>query len=114
MAGNLVARAIVEGDETWRKFTPFELVWAGGVFGRTAAQLRVWIKRLTDTSAERRAQVRYAARRSEAGPEAQSADPGTAASESIVPPDDRVDEAEPAALPDPGPPHEASHQHGGD
>jgi len=63
MAGNLVARGIVEGDETWRKFTPFELVWAGGLFGRAAAQLRVWIKRLTDTAAERRAKARETARR---------------------------------------------------
>jgi len=27
MAGNLIARAIVEGDQTWREFSPFELVW---------------------------------------------------------------------------------------
>ncbi len=114
MAGNLVARAIVEGDETWRKFTPFELVWAGGVFGRTAAQLRVWIKRLTDASAERRAQARHAARRSESEPQAPTAAADTAASGSIVPPDGRVDEAEPAARQDSRPPHEASHQHGGD
>lgn len=63
MAGNLVARAIVEGDETWRKFTPFELVWAGGIFGRAAAQLRVWIKRQTDAAAERRAKAREVAQR---------------------------------------------------
>jgi gamma-glutamylputrescine oxidase len=114
MAGNLVARAVVEGDETWRKFTPFELVWAGGVFGCTAAQLRVWIKRLTDASAERRAQARYAAQRSESEPQAQSATTDTAPSESIVPADGRVDDAEAAVRQDSEPPHEASHQHGGD
>src|SRR5579864_977166 len=64
MAGNLVARGIVEGDETWRKFTPFELVWAGGIFGRAAAQLRIWIKRQTDAAAERRAKAREMAQRS--------------------------------------------------
>jgi hypothetical protein len=64
MAGNLVARGLVEGDETWRKFTPFELVWAGGLFGRAAAQLRVWIKRQTDAAAERRAKAREMAQRS--------------------------------------------------
>ncbi|HYA04988.1 MAG TPA: FAD-binding oxidoreductase [Xanthobacteraceae bacterium] len=58
MAGNIIARAIVEGDQTWRQFTPFELVWAGGVFGRVAAQLRVWIKRLRDSVEERRAKAR--------------------------------------------------------
>ncbi len=63
MAGNIVARAIVEGDATWRQFTPFELVWAGGAFGRAAAQARVWIKRLRDHIDERRAKAREAAHR---------------------------------------------------
>jgi glycine/D-amino acid oxidase-like deaminating enzyme len=63
MAGNIIARAIVEGDQTWRQFTPFELVWAGGVFGRAAAQLRVWIKRLRDAIEERRAKAREHAHR---------------------------------------------------
>ena len=26
MAGNLIARAILDGDQTWRQFTPFEIV----------------------------------------------------------------------------------------
>ena len=63
MAGNIIARAIVEGDETWRQFTPFELVWAGGVFGRAAAQARVWIKGLRDRFEERRAKARELAHR---------------------------------------------------
>ncbi len=63
MGGNLIARAIVEGDQTWRQFTPFELVWAGGVFGRAAAQTRVWVKRLRDAVEERRARAREAAHR---------------------------------------------------
>ncbi len=63
MAGNIIARAIVEGDQTWRQFTPFELVWAGGVFGRVAAQMRVWIKRLRDRIEERRAKARELAQR---------------------------------------------------
>ncbi len=63
MAGNLIARAIVEGDQTWRQFTPFELVWAGGVAGRVAIQLRAWIKRFRDRAAERRAHAREIAHR---------------------------------------------------
>ena len=63
MAGNLIARAIVEGDQTWRQFTPFELVWAGGVFGRTAVQIRTWMRRLRDTLEERRAEAREVAHR---------------------------------------------------
>ena len=55
LAGNLIARAVVDGDQTWRQFTPFELVWAGGVLGRAAAQMRVWLKRLTEAAAERSA-----------------------------------------------------------
>ena len=39
MAGQLIARSILWGDERWRLFSPFELVWAGGVTGRAAGQL---------------------------------------------------------------------------
>ena len=63
MAGNLIARAIVDGDQTWRQFTPFELVWAGGGLGRVAAQTRVWVKRLRDAVLERRSKARELARR---------------------------------------------------
>jgi glycine/D-amino acid oxidase-like deaminating enzyme len=58
MGGNLIARAIVDGDQTWRQFTPFELVWAGGVVGRAAGQIRVWVKRLRAAVEERRAKAR--------------------------------------------------------
>jgi len=36
MAGQLIARSILWGDERWRLFSPFELVWAGGLTGRVA------------------------------------------------------------------------------
>jgi glycine/D-amino acid oxidase-like deaminating enzyme len=39
MAGILIARSILWGDERWRLFSPFELVWAGGTTGRVAAHL---------------------------------------------------------------------------
>jgi gamma-glutamylputrescine oxidase len=42
MAGNIIAQAIVEGDDTWRLFAPFELVWAGGTLGRAAMQVYYW------------------------------------------------------------------------
>jgi glycine/D-amino acid oxidase-like deaminating enzyme len=57
MAGNLIARAIVDGDRTWRQFTPFELVWAGGILGRATAQMYYWMKRLRDAIGERRARA---------------------------------------------------------
>ncbi len=39
MAGQLIARSILWGDERWRLFSPFELVWAGGPIGRVAGQI---------------------------------------------------------------------------
>jgi glycine/D-amino acid oxidase-like deaminating enzyme len=43
MAGQLIARSILWGDERWRLFSPFELVWAGGATGRVAGHLvSIW------------------------------------------------------------------------
>jgi len=43
MAGQLIARSILWGDERWRLFSPFELVWAGGRTGRVVGQaVRMW------------------------------------------------------------------------
>jgi gamma-glutamylputrescine oxidase len=94
MAGNLIARAVVAGDQTWRQFTPFELVWAGGIFGRAVAQMRVWVKRARDGYAERRARARDFVRpvRAEFERPALSARDPTA-SESIVPGSPRTDES---------------------
>src|SRR5215472_6845157 len=36
MAGQLIARGILWGEERWKAFSPFELVWAGGPAGRLA------------------------------------------------------------------------------
>jgi glycine/D-amino acid oxidase-like deaminating enzyme len=38
MAGHLIAGAIVENDDRYRLFEPFELVWAGGRMGRFLAK----------------------------------------------------------------------------
>ena len=42
MAGDLIARAVVDGDDRWRLFRPFELVWAGGRAGRIVMQGAYW------------------------------------------------------------------------
>src|SRR5437763_12497840 len=43
MAGQLIARSILWGDERWRLFSPFELVWAGGTIGRVAGYgIGIW------------------------------------------------------------------------
>lgn len=39
IAGQLIAHSILRGDDRWRLFSPFELVWAGGSGGRVAGQL---------------------------------------------------------------------------
>ena len=97
MAGNLIARAIVDGDQTWRQFTPFELVWAGGIFGRATAQMYYWMKRIRDATVERRAraaemahrrareaEIAMAEREQQAGAEQDAGEQDAA--ESIVPP----------------------------
>ena len=42
IAGEIIARGIIDGDQTWRLFAPYELVWAGGVLGRALAQGIYW------------------------------------------------------------------------
>jgi glycine/D-amino acid oxidase-like deaminating enzyme len=39
IAGQLIAQGILRGDERWRLFSPFELVWAGGPTGRVAGHV---------------------------------------------------------------------------
>jgi len=83
MAGGVIARAIAEGDDTWRRFVPFELVWAGGTIGRAAAQVHYWWYRFNERSKARQARRREAEyRRSEArtaGPEGDAEQTGDAA-----------------------------------
>jgi len=77
MAGELIARGIVESDQTWRLFAPYELVWAGGGLGRALAQGIYWGSRPVERIAQglarqrerarARKQARLAARRSPAG-----------------------------------------------
>jgi gamma-glutamylputrescine oxidase len=58
MAGSIIARAITEADDTWRLFSPYELVWAGGVVGRAVAQGSYWAIRLGEQTAARLARRR--------------------------------------------------------
>jgi gamma-glutamylputrescine oxidase len=71
MAGELIARAILDGDDRWRLFSPYELVWAGGRLGRAAAQAVAWTARVRDAAAERISRYRDAARRQAAAQQAQ-------------------------------------------
>jgi len=62
MAGDLIARAIVERDDRWRLFSAYELVWAGGKVGPPAAQILYWSMQVRDTVEERLSHRREAAR----------------------------------------------------
>jgi gamma-glutamylputrescine oxidase len=42
LGGELVARGMVDNDQTWRMFAPYELVWAGGALGGVLAQGIYW------------------------------------------------------------------------
>src|SRR5207245_123584 len=63
IAGDLIARAIIEGDDRWRLFSPYELVWAGGAWGRAAAQAIFSAGRIFDAAEERLAPGLQEARR---------------------------------------------------
>ncbi|RTL50816.1 MAG: FAD-binding oxidoreductase [Bradyrhizobiaceae bacterium] len=39
MGGDLISRSILWGDDRWKLFAPFELVWAGGTGGRVVGQV---------------------------------------------------------------------------
>jgi hypothetical protein len=63
MAGEMIARAIIEGDDRWRLFSPYELVWAGGRLGRATAQALFWTAQARDGLHARIARYRDRARR---------------------------------------------------
>jgi glycine/D-amino acid oxidase-like deaminating enzyme len=63
MAGEMIARAILDGDDRWRLFSSYELVWAGGGFGRAAARTSFCLMQARDSLAERISRYRDRARR---------------------------------------------------
>ena len=54
MAGQLLARAIADGDDEYQRFAPFALVWAGGQLGRIGVQTSYWWMQLRDRIDEAR------------------------------------------------------------
>ncbi len=90
MAGELIARAITEGDDRWRLFLPYELVWAGGTVGRAVRRVSTWTRWVNDDLAA------HLARRREAEQQRQNAE----ASIAIPPPPPSEPEPQsPAAVP---------------
>jgi gamma-glutamylputrescine oxidase len=87
IAGELVASAILDGDDRWRLFIPFGLVPATGVFGGFATQLAFWSRRLQDRLDEAligRAEQQSAAKATTAPPP-ESPAPESAPPEILVP-----------------------------
>jgi glycine/D-amino acid oxidase-like deaminating enzyme len=93
MAGQLIVRSILWGDERWRLFSPFELVWAGGTTGRVAGHLiGMWSRgssaaagtlaryreRLREQERKREARLAEANRLAGTGPARPRAPPGRA------------------------------------
>lgn len=74
MAGQLIARSILWGDDRWRLFSPFELVWAGGATGRVAGHLIGMWERGTAAAAGALARYREGARARERVREAKLAE----------------------------------------
>jgi hypothetical protein len=66
VAGSLLARAIVENDDSWRLFLPYDLVWAGGALGRAVRQGTSWWKRTRISLAARGARRRQKLARADA------------------------------------------------
>jgi gamma-glutamylputrescine oxidase len=54
MAGQLLARAIADGDDEYRRFAPFAPLWAGGQLGRVGVQASYWWMQLRDRIDEAR------------------------------------------------------------
>jgi gamma-glutamylputrescine oxidase len=54
MAGVLVARAIAEGDDAYRRFSPFAPRWAFGQLGRLGVQGSYWLMQIKDKRDESR------------------------------------------------------------
>lgn len=73
MAGAVIARAIVDNDDTWRLFLPYDLVWSGGTAGRIVRHgMSLW-RRQRETArasaARKREQARIEAERLSTDPE---------------------------------------------
>lgn len=100
MAGNILARAIVDGDDSWRLFSPYEFVWAGGKLGRAVKQVFYWVDRARARYEARQAREREAEVERANVREPQFGDRRSARVEpDIVPAADLPAEPVPASLP---------------
>lgn len=54
MGANMIADALVHGDDRWRLFQPFKVRWGGGPIGRAGTQMAYWGMQFNDRLQERR------------------------------------------------------------
>ena len=47
-AAEVIARGVVDGDDSWQVFSRYDLVWAGGAFGRAAMQVMYSSRRMRE------------------------------------------------------------------
>ena len=107
MAGLLVARSILWGDERWRLFSPFELVWAGGPTGRLAGHMIGMWTRSSSAAAGTLARYRERARLKERQREARLAEANRqAGARAAGPPRRRPQPGQPRPRPPQAPPPE--------
>jgi glycine/D-amino acid oxidase-like deaminating enzyme len=115
MAGQLIARSILWGDDRWRLFSPFELVWAGGPIGRVAGQIVGMWGRGSSATSGALARYRERARIQERLREARLAEANRQAAPRRAPPGrPRPVRAPPPAAPPPEPSPPASQGAGGE
>jgi glycine/D-amino acid oxidase-like deaminating enzyme len=100
MAGQLIARSILRGDERWRLFSPFELVWAGGPTGRAAGYLVGLWGRGSSAAAGALARYRERLRAQERIREARLAEANRQATARPLPRRPRPEDLRPARQPD--------------
>lgn len=110
MAGQLIARSILWGDERWRLFSPFELVWAGGTTGRVAGHVIGMWERSSAAAAGALARYREKSRIQERVREARLAEANRQAGTRGPPPQQRrrTPPGGPSRPPRPQPPPPAS------
>jgi glycine/D-amino acid oxidase-like deaminating enzyme len=113
MAGLLVARSILWGDERWRLFSPFELVWAGGPTGRVAGHLIGKWTRGSSAAAGTLARYRERSRLKERQREARLAEANRQAG-TRAPPRRRPPPGQPRPARPQGPPPETTQVNDGD
>ena len=100
MAGNILARAIVDGEDTWRLFSPYEFVWAGGKLGRAIKQGYSWWFRARERYEARQAREREEEVERTNGREPQFADgPAARIEPDVVSAADLPAEPAPASMP---------------